>query len=73
MADNKLDLKNEICPSPMISTMRALKTLQKGEVLSVETTDERTKGAITKLCERAGFTLVEMTEEGEVIHFSIRK
>ena len=73
MADKQLDLKNEICPRPMILTMSTLKILEKGETLTVETTDPTTKEAIPKLCERAGFTLTELTEDTGVIRFTIRK
>jgi len=73
MADKELDLRNELCPRPMIMVMSTIKTLDKGDLLKVKTTDPTTKEAIPKLCERAGFTLLEMTEEGGEILFSIRK
>ena len=73
MVDKELDLRNELCPRPMIMVMSTIKTLDKGDLLKVKTTDPTTKGAIPKLCERAGFTLLEMTEEGGTILFSIRK
>ena len=73
MADKHLDLKKELCPKPLIRTMSAIKTLEKGDTLSVETTDIIAKDAIPKLCERAGFTLLELTEEDGIIRFSIRK
>jgi tRNA 2-thiouridine synthesizing protein A len=73
MADKNLDLRNELCPRPMIMVMSTIKTLSKGQVLCVDTTDPTTKQAIPKLCERAGFTLLEMTEEGDLIRFCIRK
>ena len=73
MPDKHLDLKKELCPKPLILTMSAIKTLEKGDTLSVETTDIIAKTAIPKLCERAGFTLLELTEQDGVICFSIRK
>lgn len=73
MVDKNLDLRNELCPRPMIMVMSTIKTLSQGEVLCVDTTDTTTKKSIPKLCDRAGFTLLEMTEEGEVIRFCIRK
>ena len=73
MTAKKLDCKNQECPRPMIATMSTIKTLEKGEVLTMETTDQTTREAIPKLCERAGFTLVEVSDEGEVIRFTIRK
>jgi tRNA 2-thiouridine synthesizing protein A len=73
MAEKELDLSNELCPRPMIMVMSTIKTLDKGDLLKVRTTDPTTKVAIPKLCERAGFALLEMTEEGGAILFSIRK
>ena len=73
MTDKHLDVRNEACPRPMILTMSTIKTLEKGQTLSVETTDASAKESIPNLCERAGYTLLEMTEEGGIIRFTIRK
>jgi TusA-related sulfurtransferase len=73
MTDKHLDLRREICPSALIVTMSTIKTMAKGEVLRVEATDEAMRKAIPKLCERAGFTLLEVTEEDGIIRFRIRK
>ena len=73
MADKHLDVRAELCPRPMIMTMSTIKTLEKGQVLSVETTDRSTMKSIPRLCERAGYTLLEMTEEEGTIRFSIQK
>ena len=73
MADKELDLTNEICPRPMIMVMSTIKTIEKGEVLCAKTKDPSIRQSIPKLCERAGFTLLEMQEEGDTIRFCIRK
>jgi len=73
MAEKDLDLTKEICPGALILTMSAIKTLDKGDLLTVRATDKSTREAIPKLCERAGFSLLEMTDEGETIIFRIRK
>ncbi len=73
MSDKNLDLRNELCPRPLILTMSTIKTLEKGEALRIQTTDATTKQSIPRLCERAGFTLTEMSEEDGVIRFCIRK
>jgi tRNA 2-thiouridine synthesizing protein A len=73
MTDKSLDLRREICPRSLILTMSTIKTLEKGDVLSVEATDETMRKAVPKLCERAGFELLEMKEEGGSIRFRIRK
>ena len=53
--------------------MSTIKTMSKGDTLTVETTDKSTKESIPKLCERAGFTLLSLKDEEGVITFSIRK
>jgi TusA-related sulfurtransferase len=73
MVEKEIDLTNELCPRPMIMVMSTIKTLDRGDLLKVRTTDSTTKEAIPKLCERAGFTLLEMTEKEGEIFFSIRK
>jgi tRNA 2-thiouridine synthesizing protein A len=73
MTDKCLDLRREICPRPLILTMSTIKTLVKGEILRVEATDETMRKAIPKLCERAGFELLEVTEGDGFIRFRIRK
>ena len=73
MAVKHLDAKTQICPKAMILVMSTIKTLDKGDSLTVETTDVSTKESIPKLCERAGFALLEMDEKEGVITFSIQK
>jgi TusA-related sulfurtransferase len=73
MVEKELDLTSELCPRPMIMVMSTIKTLDRGDLLKVRTADPTTKEAIPKLCERAGFTLLEMTEKEGEIFFSIRK
>jgi len=57
----------------MILVMSTIKTLEKGQVLCAEAKDPTIRQSIPKLCERAGFTLLEMKEEGGTIRFCIRK
>jgi len=71
--DKVLDVKGLICPRPMIMTMSTLKSMAKGQVLHVISNDKTTKYSIPGLCERGGFRLVEMKEEGGVINFIIQK
>lgn len=73
MADKELDLTNEICPQAIVTFMSTINSLQKGEELIAEAKDPATRDTIPKLCERAGFTLLEMSEEGDTIRFRVRK
>jgi len=71
--DEELDVKGLVCPRPMVMTMSALKKLEKGGTLKVTANDSSVKHSIPSLCERAGYTLVEQSEEGGSYIFIIRK
>ncbi len=71
--DKVLDFKGLICPRPMIMTMSMLKSMEKNQVLKVICNDSTTKHSMPGLCERGGFRLLELKEEGGVISFIIQK
>lgn len=71
--DEELDVKGLVCPRPMVMTMSALKKLEKGGTLKVTANDSSVKHSIPSLCERAGYTLLEQSEEGGSYIFIIRK
>ncbi len=68
-----LDLKGLVCPRPMNMTMSTLKLMEKNQVLKVICNDSTTKHSVPGLCERGGFRLLELKEEGGVISFIIQK
>ncbi|MBI5026798.1 MAG: sulfurtransferase TusA family protein [Nitrospirae bacterium] len=71
--DKVLDVKGMVCPKPMIETKSALKSLEKGQVLQVITTDSSTKHSIPGLCEREGAKIIEMKEDAGNFTFIIQK
>ncbi|HEX8947788.1 MAG TPA: sulfurtransferase TusA family protein [Dissulfurispiraceae bacterium] len=71
--DKVLDVKGLVCPRPMVMTMNTLKAMEKGQVIHVIANDSSTKHSIPALCERAGYILVEIKEEGGTINFLIQK
>ncbi len=71
--DEVLDVLGLVCPRPMVMTMTALKKMEKGKTLKVTANDSSVKHSIPSFCERAGYTLLEQSEEGGSYVFIIRK
>jgi tRNA 2-thiouridine synthesizing protein A len=71
--DEELDVKGMVCPRPMVMTMTALKAMETGQVLKVTANDSSVKHSIPALCERAGYTLLEQSEELGAYFFVIQK
>lgn len=68
-----LDLKGLNCPLPVLRTKKAMKSVAKGEILTVEATDPAAMRDISGLCETAGFTLLSAEERDGVFVFEIRQ
>ncbi|WP_374298927.1 sulfurtransferase TusA family protein [Ferrovibrio sp.] len=68
-----LDVKGLNCPLPVLRAKKAMKTVAKGEVLTVEATDPNTMRDMAALCEAAGFTLLSSEEQNGVFVFRIQQ
>lgn len=68
-----LDVKGLNCPLPVLRTKKKMKSVPKGEVLTVEATDPNAAKDIPALCEASGFELVSLEERGGVFVFQIRQ
>lgn len=68
-----LDLKGLKCPLPVLRTRKALKPLNPGSIIDIETTDPLAGLDIPHMCNEDGHTLVasERTETGH--RFRIRR
>jgi len=71
--DEELDVKGMVCPRPMVMTMTALKGMRSGQILKVTGDDSSVKHSIPSLCERAGYQLLEQSEEIGTYIFVIQK
>src|SRR5260370_18017706 len=71
--DRQLDAKGMLCPMPVISVKRAIKDLQRGQVLVVSATDKGACRDIPAWAEQTGHALLEQTEENGVYTFYIEK
>lgn len=72
-ADQVIDVKGMICPRPLLMTRQALKGLEAGQILQVITDDMTTKITFHAFLERSGDELLNMIEDGALIHHYIKK
>ncbi|WP_300304776.1 sulfurtransferase TusA family protein [Ferrovibrio sp.] len=68
-----LDVKGLNCPLPVLRAKKAMKTVAKGDVLTVEATDPNTMRDMAALCEASGFTLLSSEEQNGVFVFRIQQ
>lgn len=71
--DRDLDAKGMLCPMPVISVKRAIKELQRGQVLAVHATDKGACRDIPAWAEQTGHTLLDTKEEQGIYTFYIEK
>jgi len=69
----ELDVRNEICPQPVMKTKKILKEMSSGEVLHVMATDPTSEHDIEVLLGALRDSLIESSFENGVYHFYIEK
>lgn len=73
MADRLLDTKGLNCPLPILKARSALKTLEAGNILQVESTDPGSVADFAAFCRTTGNELLEHREEDGIYTYLIRK
>ncbi|MBH9964768.1 sulfurtransferase TusA family protein [[Bacillus] enclensis] len=72
-ADKVLDAKGLACPMPIVKTRKAIKEIEAGQILEVQTTDKGAKSDLTAWAKSGGHELVDSKEENDVFTFWIKK
>ena len=72
-SDVQLDAKGLACPMPIVRTKKAIDTINSGEVLEVLVTDKGALNDFAAWASKGGHTIVEQTEDGDVLRFLIQK
>ncbi|MGG4168202.1 sulfurtransferase TusA family protein [Rossellomorea vietnamensis] len=72
-ADKVLDAKGLACPMPIVKTRKAIKEIESGQILEVQTTDKGAKSDLTAWAKSTGQELVDSNEENDVFTFWIKK
>ncbi|WP_119343719.1 sulfurtransferase TusA family protein [Facilibium subflavum] len=68
----ELNLRNLLCPMPVIKTQNALKQMVKGQLLKVYCTDPGVKHDIPAWCKINDYDIVENYEEADTFIFVIK-
>lgn len=68
-----LDLKQLLCPMPVIRTQKAVEQLQTDEMLKVICTDPGTQHDIPALCRVNGYHLVATQQQDQNYIFYVKK
>ena len=71
--EKKLDTTGLFCPEPVFRTKIAIERMQVGETLTVFADDPASEDDISRWVTRTGHELVNMSKDGNVITFQIKK
>ena len=72
-ADLKLDLKNLMCPLPVVRMSQAIKKVEVGQVIEAEATDPGVLADIPAWTKSTGNEMVKTEKEGRVIRFWVKR
>jgi tRNA 2-thiouridine synthesizing protein A len=73
MSETVLDLRDLVCPLPVLRANRALRGMTVGERLRVLATDAASVNDFKLYCRETGHALVSWSEEAGVYSFTIRR
>jgi tRNA 2-thiouridine synthesizing protein A len=73
MSETVLDLRDLVCPLPVLRANRALRGMEAGEKLRVLATDAASVNDFKLYCRETGHALVSWSEEAGVYSFTIRR
>ncbi len=71
--EKKLDATGLFCPEPVFRTKIEIEKMQVGETIVVSADDPAAEDDISRWVTRTGHELVNMTKDGNVITFQIKK
>ena len=71
--DKKLDAIGLFCPEPVFRTKIEIEKMQVGETLIVSADDPAAEEDISRWVTRSGHELLDMSKDGSVITFQIKK
>ena len=73
MADQVLDAKGLNCPLPILKAKKALKSMDAGTTLEVQSTDPGSVAEFAAFCRTTGNEMLEQTDADGVWTYLIRK
>jgi len=73
MAEQKVDVKGETCPVPLVEARKALRKAAPGDIVEIEGTHPASKKEIPMAVEALGLELVDIQEKDGIWTIKIRK
>jgi tRNA 2-thiouridine synthesizing protein A len=73
MAEQKIDVKGETCPVPLVEARKALRKAAPGDIVEIEGTHPASKKEIPMAVEALGLELVDIQEKNGIWTIKIRK
>ncbi len=71
--DVELDVRQLVCPLPILRAKKSLATMQSGQVLKVVATDKKSPDDFADFCSKTGNELVSSIEQSGEYFFLIRR
>jgi tRNA 2-thiouridine synthesizing protein A len=71
--DNEIDCIGLFCPMPIVKTREAIQQMLVGELLAMLSDDPASDADMRSWCQGTGHELVEVTREGGIFRFLVRK
>jgi tRNA 2-thiouridine synthesizing protein A len=71
--DNEIDCIGLFCPMPIVKTREAIQQMQVGELLAMLSDDPASDADMRTWCQGTGHELGEVTREGGIFRFFVRK
>ena len=72
-ADEVLDCKGLSCPVPILKLAKAMKKLESGKIIEMQSTDPSSKSDVVPWCKKMGNEFLGVEDEGAVSRIFIRK
>jgi tRNA 2-thiouridine synthesizing protein A len=71
--DKEIDCIGLFCPMPIVKTREAIREMRAGELLAMLSDDPASDADMRSWCQGTGHELEEVTREGGVFRFLVRK
>ncbi len=71
--DVELDVRQLVCPLPILRAEKSLATMQSGQILKVVATDKKSPDDFVQFCKQTGNELLASEVNGEEFVFLLRR
>jgi tRNA 2-thiouridine synthesizing protein A len=71
--DVELDVRQLVCPLPILRAKKSLATMQSGQVLKVVATDKKSPDDFAQFCKQTGNELLASEVSGDEFLFRMRR